>query len=208
MPIVTFSNRLNTLRFQFGLAYRQSVAITQKPTQPLHLLLSIPIHERLILLALIDGVSPQEIKKTLHADNDDLALKSPRMKTAIKRLQGARLDPYAYWPEQYTREEISPDTDLTNGHWDADITGIAWERRWGPRVEPTLRQLLFADVAVCLFGEAVPPSLVGLSLVEKLAIYCLMVEELDWQQTQELLGCTQWRIKAALAKTKAAIGGL
>ncbi len=73
-------------------------------------------------------------------------------------------------------------------------------------MERSLGQLLYADVAVCLFGEAVSAEVRHLTLRQKAIVYCLVVEGCDWATTTALIGCTEWELrqtlKTAFANTK------
>jgi len=170
--------------------------------------LPIPLPERLILLAIIDGAAPTEIKKTLRATQSDLMMVSPRMMLASAALERSLREPFDSWPRQYTRDDLTPDIDLTEAPWRGKVTGSFWDDRWGKEIEVCLRQLLFAEVAVCLFGDAVPDRLRDLTLQERCTAYCLLVEEMDWRAVQELFGCTQHRIRSVILKTQELLGGL
>lgn len=151
------SSRLHRLRLAFeALEPRTRIG---RPSLPLHLLLPVPIRQRLILLCLIEGEQPATIKRMLKVSDAEIdeaaSLPFPR-------------GPVCTW--------IEPETDT--------------ERR--------LRQLLFPSTAVLLIGERVPSPLRDLTLKERLAIYCIVVEELSREETQELLHCTEHSIKRAL----------
>ncbi len=149
-------------------------------------MLAVPIRERLVLLALTDGAEAREIKQLLKVRDEDVRLTSERMRQAIAIFKSALLHPYDHLPD--------PDTITNDDHRSA--------------AERHLRQLLFASTAVCLFGEGVPPQLAMLPLRDRIVIYCLVVEELDWKATQELLGCTQWPIRMALKEALKGVGEL
>ncbi len=183
---MTSSSRLARLRFGFERLYRAGAASRQRPCAPLHTLLAVPIRERLVLLALTDGAEPADIKRILKVKDDDVRLTSERMRQAIAIFKSALLHPHDHLPD--------PDTITNDDHRSA--------------AERHLRQLLFASTAVCLFGEGVPPQLAMLPLRDRIVIYCLVVEELDWKATQELLGCTQWPIRTALKEALKGVGEL
>ncbi len=197
-----FSNRLAHLCFSLDRLYRQERRPRTCP--PLHLLLPIPISERLVLLAQIDGASPQEIKALLKVKDDDLSLKSERMVQALSLLDQAQRDPFLHWSNDWF------EAPLTSRH---DITlvdqgmGYRWNDRFGYDVERACRQMFYASVAVCLVGEYVPQALKDMSLRERLCIYLLIVEEMQWSEIQALLHCTEWSIRESINKTFTYLGG-
>ena len=67
-------------------------------------------------------------------------------------------------------------------------------------VEKTLRQVWYPSAAPLLIGPMVPPSLADWSLKERLAIYLLVVDEATYKDVEELLGATEWFVRACLAK--------
>ncbi len=173
---MTSSPRLASLRFSFERLYRAGSASRVKPCPPLHALLSVPIRERLVLLALTDGAEAAEIKPMLKVRDEDIRLTSPRMREAVATVKDALLDPYRHLPD--------PDTLTNDDH--------------RPVSERHLRQLLFPSAAVCLFGEGVPFPLRDTPLRTRMIVYCLLVEELSWDQVEEMLQCTEWTIRQAL----------
>ena len=206
MPLFT-STRLNPLRFSLQSAYRYNFDTALKSTPPLHALLPIPPTERLILLAIIDGAAPAEIRKTLGATQLDLMLVSPRMMLASASLSRSLREPFDSWPPQYTRADLTPDEDLVSTKWTGDLTGAFWSDRWGKEIEQCLQKLLYAEVAVCLFGDAVPEQLRDLTLKERAVAYCLLVESMKWKEIQELLGCTKHFIRSVIIKLSRLLEG-
>lgn len=92
------SPRLASLRFSFERLYRSGSASRVKPCPPLHALLSVPIRERLVLLALTDGAEAAEIKRMLKVRDEDIRLTSPRMREAVATVKDTLLDPYRHLP--------------------------------------------------------------------------------------------------------------
>ncbi len=182
---MTSSPRLCALRFGLERLYREGSASRQKPCPPLHAMLAVPIKERLVLLALTDGAGAAEIKRILKVKDEDVRLTSPRMRAAVQTMKEALLDPYGHLPD--------PDS-LTN---DAHRTAV----------ERSLRQLLFASTAICLFGEGVPAQLAALPLQDRILLYLILVEEMPWSEVQELTGCTEHGVRAALKRAMEQIGG-
>jgi hypothetical protein len=114
----------------------------------------------------------------------------------------------AKWPEVWTRQDLTPDGDLTNGLILEDSQGIAWNRRYGAALEAHLGKLFWADVAVALLGQHVSPEVAKLSLKQRLVMYCLLVEGLTQQETIQIMGCTEWDIDRSLRDGLRVVGGV
>jgi hypothetical protein len=205
---MTQSPHLSRLRFGLKSLYVLQSAEHTTTTPGLHHLLSIPIRERLILLALIDGADERAIRQTMSVAKDDATLSSRRMKRTVQRMKAHLTTPHAHWPEVWLRDDLTPDGDLTNGLILQDSQGIAWNRRYGASLESTLGQLLWSDVAVCLLGQSVPPQVATLSLRTRMIIYCLVVEGCTQDETIRIMGCTEWDIDRSLRDGLRAVGGL
>lgn len=195
---MNYSIRLNDLRFRLDRLYRQERRPRSGP--PLHLLLPIPISERLILLARIDGATPQDIKLLLKVRDDDAALKSERMLQAVALVEKA--DPFTHWPDPWFEAPLLDRPDITEV---GQGTGYGWDERYGHAVERACRQVLYSSSAACLIGECVPFKLKELSLQERLFVYCLVVEEMQWREIQTLLHCSEWAIRESIKKTFASL---
>lgn len=168
-----------------GAVVPRGIGVPSTPVSSPVRMLAVPIRERLVLLALTDGAVAAEMKRTLKVKDDDVRLTSPRMREAVATLGEALLDSYGHLPD--------PD-GLTNDT----------QRQ---QAEHHLRQLLFASMAVCLVGEAVPPRMTTLSLRDRILLYLLLVEEVDWKQAQELTGCTEHGVRSAIKHAMEQIGG-
>ncbi len=195
---MTFSQRLAHLRFDLDRLYRQDRLSRPRTCPPLHLLLPIPISERLVLLAQIDGATPQEMKALLKVKDDDLSLNSERMVRALSLLDQAQRDPFLHWSNDWFDAPLISRPDITLV---AQGMGYRWNDQYGHEVERACRQMLYASVATCLVGEYVPTRLRDLSLRERLCIYLLIVEEMQWSEIQALLHCSEWSIREAINKT-------
>ncbi len=203
---MTSSPRLCALRFGLERLYREGLAIRQRPCPPLHAMLAVPIKERLVLLALADGASAAEIKRTLKVKDEDVRLTSPRMREAVSALREALLDPYGHVPEEWLNPPLVSSDDMTVLP-PFPRYGKSWDERHGRKVERELRRRLFASTAVCLFGDGVPFPLRDTPLRTRMIVYCLLVEELSWDQVEELLGCSEHAIRTAIQRTMEQIGG-
>ncbi len=202
------SPSLSQLRFGLKSLYALQASALTTSTPGLHHLLSIPIHDRLILLATIDGACKREIRQLMKVSKEDAALTSRRMRRTMQRLKGMLALPYAHWPEVWTRMDLTPDGDLTNGIVHEDSQGVAWNRRYGASLENELARLLWADVAVALVGQSVPPQVAALSLKARLILYCLLVEGCSQDETCQIMRCTEWDIERSLRDGLRAVGGL
>ena len=204
---MTQSSTLSKLRFGLKTLYALQEREHPSTTPGLHHLLPIPLPERLILLATIDGASERAIRRTVRASKDDASLKSRRMKRTMQRMKQHLGAPHSYWPEVWTRADLTPEGDLTDGVVFEESNGIAWNRRYGEKLETHLGRLLWSDVAVALIGQSVPPSVAALSLKARLCLYCLLVEGCTQEETIQIMGCTEWDIERSLRDGLRAVGG-
>lgn len=154
---MTYHSSLSQLRYGLGKLYARQVREHRTTTPGLHHLLPIPLPERLVLLATIDGADERAIRRAMRVSKDDAALKSRRMKRSMQRMKQHLAQPHSYWPEVWTRSDLTPEGDLTDGVVLEESNGIAWNRRYGEKLETHLGRLLWSDVAVALFGHSVPP---------------------------------------------------
>jgi len=205
---MTQSPHLSQLRFGLKSLYALQEREHATTTPGLHHLLSLPIRERLILLATIDGADERDIRQAMRVSKDDASLHSRRMKRALGRLKASLGTPLGNWPEVWTRADLTPEGDLTNGIVTEESNGIAWNRRYGSSLESQLGQLLWSDVAVCLIGQSVPPQVAALSLQARLALYCLLVEGCSKDETRQIIGLTEGEIDRSLRDGLRAVGGL
>jgi hypothetical protein len=204
---MTPSPHLSHLRFGLTSLYALHSRQHTVTTPGLHYLLPIPLKERLILLATIDGADERTIRQSLKVSKDDASLTSRRMKRAMQRVKAHLSSPHSYWPDVWTRVDLTPDEDLTNGVIFEDSQGIAWNRRYGSALESHLARLLWADVAVALIGHGVPPEVSKLSLKQRLVLYCLLVEGLTQEEIIQIMGCTEWDVDRSLRDGLRAVGG-
>jgi hypothetical protein len=112
---------------RFGLTSRYALHSQQHTvtTPGLHYLLAIPLKERLILLATIDGADERTIRQSLKVRKDDASLASKRMKRALHRVEEHLSSPHSYWPDLWTGVDLTPDDDLTNGVVVEDSEGLS-----------------------------------------------------------------------------------
>jgi hypothetical protein len=195
-------------QLRFGLSQLYAFQEHSMTTPGLHHLLPIPVRERLILLAVIDGADERAIRKAIKASKDDRSLNSRRMKRTLLRIKEHLKTPHSYWPEVWTRADLTPDADLTNGLILEESQGIAWNRRYGASLETALGRLLWSDVAVCLIGQSVPRRVARLSLKHRLILYCLLVDGRTQDETIQIMGCTGWDIERSLRDGLRAVGGM
>ena len=151
-------------------------------------LLTIPIPERLIILARLDGARPGEISRTLHVSPADASLSTPRMLAAWQALPDLLAQPYAFIEDGIL---VGDTRRFLEAH------GEAIERRF--------IQWFFADVTVCLFGDGMPRQLLGLTLRDRLIIYLLLIEVMEWRDIQDAMRCTEHAIKAAIQRLDSVI---
>src|SRR4051794_12315760 len=159
---------VHRLRLLFERRYAIIAADAPHKAQPLQAFLALPIRERLILLALLDQ----------HGKPDEAAIRAAlpyakqsdvrlTSKTILKAVETlkAAIETPTLW--------VGPDHDQ----------------------EKQLLAVFYPSAAVCLFGGLVPPDLRDLDLQARMIIYCLVVETMKWEIVEELLGCSEWKIK-------------
>jgi hypothetical protein len=129
------------------------------------------------------------------------------MKRTMQRLKEHLKTPLGHWPDVWTRADLTPEGDLTNGLLLEESQGIAWNRRYGSSLEVQLGRLLWSDVAVALIGQSAPPSVAALSLKARLCLYCLLVEGCSKDETRQIMGCTDGDIERSLRDGQRAVGG-
>lgn len=178
------SNRLTLLRFGLSQTFVQSAKANGHATPGLHHLLPVPIRERLILLAKLDGAEPATIRKILRVSQEDALLQSVEMQLAIHIWQRSMNNTYWYLPTKH-----------------------GWRQQRNTAVERALGQLLWADVAVALIGDSVPSKLSAIPLRRRLILYMLLVEQYEWSQIMEVMSVTNWEIRQAINTGLTAIGG-
>lgn len=159
---------VHRLRRAFERLYAIRAAANPHTCQPLQAFLALPIQERLVLLLILDGTDPEEIRRLLpYAKQTDARLSSKAILQAAETLKKAIQTP-TYW--------IDPEHDQ----------------------EKQIRQILYPCAAPMLFGSLVPPEMERLGVQGRLIAYCLVVEELGWEEIMALLGCTEWSIRSSI----------
>ncbi len=145
--------------------------------------LVLPIYERLILLARGDGASAYQVHRELGFAYADTSLSTDRMEFALHQLRESMATPFQMLDDAPT---------IMGGRSWSNIHGAWIERRW--------RQLFFPQVAMCLMGESMPPVFRDLTLLQRCVIYCVVYEEMEWRDVQDLLGCTDHCIRLSLRR--------
>jgi hypothetical protein len=192
---MTFSQQLTWLRYTLSQEYQRH----RHPAPALHPLLTIPLPQRLVILAKLDAGNEREIRQALQLKADDPRLSDEQIVRAVSAYQRAIRNGTS-WPSQLVRPDLTPDVDLTNGEYSPALGVILWDERYGRQVERTLQQLVWADVAVALIGEGVTKRVAALSLRDRLILYCLAVEGCSWKQTQEAMRAREFDVRRALRR--------
>lgn len=170
------SPRLPLLRHAIAQNFAQQLRDTSTVTPGLHHLLAVPIRERLILLSKIDGATPHQIRRMLRCSTEDAAGRSDVMLDAIATWRATIQDAFWHFP-----------------------TRPNWRFQRHASVEKGMKQLLWADVAVSLIGDAALPELVqNLTLQRRLILYCLLVEDMRQAPVRNLMRCTDWTIRESI----------
>lgn len=202
---MTQSNHLSQLRFGLCELWKSQAPERPLTTPGLHFLLALPIAPRLLLLATLDGASERQIRRSLQVCDRQTPV-SEQVAAIRSRLKSHLVAPYDHWPQAWTREDVTPEADVTQGQ--DEVMGTSyWAERHGPALETQLSKLLWADVAVCLFGASVPSQIAGLSLQQRMILYLLLVEHSSWQEVMSLTGCSEHAIRRTIKDGLRAVGG-
>lgn len=170
------SPRLPHLRYAIARKFAEQQRTATIATPGLHHLLSVPIRERLILLARIDGATPHQIRRILHVSAEDANCRSDVMLDAVSTWRSTIQDAFWHVP-----------------------TRANWRFQREASVEKSIKQLLWADVAVALIGDAALPELVqSLSLERRLIAYCLLVEDMRREPIRRLFHSSDWNIRECI----------
>jgi hypothetical protein len=196
----------NLSRLRFGL---KALFVAQQTdrvhnTPGLHHLLVLPLPQRLLLLAALDGATEKQRAKALKIETEYVSLDTPTMQAAIAHWQAEIAAPFGHWPTWWVREDLTPECDLTTET--RDMTGSrSWSKRSGVKLERQLAGLLWADTAVTLIGHSVPATLAQLTLRSRLILYCVLVEGLTYRHTAEALKGTKWEVEHAIHQALATL---
>ena len=194
-------NKIDHLRLAFERRFAIVRAQFDDPTPPMRAFLALPIQERLILLALTDlgDQADEETVRTLlpFARQSDIRLKSERMREALVTFQKGLAQPTFFID---LGQIPSLETDHTGDLTDMNTKTLCRDADIPQTVEKILRQVWYPSAAPLLVGPMVPPSLADWSLKERLSIYLLVVDEARYKDVEELLGCTEWFVRACLVK--------
>lgn len=196
--------KIDYLRLAFERRFAIVRAQFDEPTPPMRAFLALPIQERLILLVLTD-LGDQADEETVRAllpfaRQSDIRLKSDRMRDALATFQKGLAEPTFF----IDLGSIPPlETDHTGDLTDMSTKTLCRDADIPEGIEKTLRQVWYPSAAPLLIGPMVPPSLADWSLKERLAIYLLVVDEARYKDVEELLGATEWFVRACLVKALA-----
>ena len=194
-------NKIDHLRLAFERRFAIIRTQFDDPTPPMRAFLALPIQERLILLALTD-LGDQADEETVRqllpfARQSDIRLKSERMRDALVTFQKGLAQP-TFFIDLGSIPLL--ETDQTGDLTDMSTKTICRDADIPQDIERTMRQIWYPSAAPLLVGPMVPPSLADWSLKERLAIYLLVVSEETYKDVEELLGCTEWFVRACLVK--------
>jgi hypothetical protein len=171
--------RLHSLRLDLErLALAHFKAHRIEPT-PMQAFLAVPLPERLILLAKLDGADGKSIKKLFRVSEDDVTLQSERMMEAVKLLTVAMAEPW----------DSIPDGDL--------------DTQLGQVIFTYLPAVLIGDGV----PESVAKLSLRQRLAIYLVLVSRLSYKRSSPQVQELLGCTEFFVRRSIIECRKAIGG-
>jgi len=189
------TTKIDTLR----LAFERRFAIVRRefddPTPPMRAFLALPIEERLILLALADGADEETVRQLFpFAKQTDARLKSPRMMEALATFQQGLHEPTFF----IDLGDIPLETDHTDDLTDMSTKTLCRDADIPQNIERSFRWIFYPSAAPMLIGPMVTGDLAAWSLKQRVSIYLLVVNESTYKEVEELLGCTEWFVRASL----------
>ncbi len=188
-------NKIDHLR----LAFERRFAIVRRefddPTPPMRAFLALPIEERLILLALADGADEETVRQLFpFAKQTDARLKSQRMLQALATFQQGLHEPTFF----IDLGDIPLETDHTDDLTDMSTKTLCRDADIPQDIERSFRWIFYPSAAPMLIGPMVTSPVSDWPLLDRLIVYLLVVEELTYRQVEELMGCTEWRVRQSL----------
>jgi hypothetical protein len=186
---------IDQLRLAFERRYPIVKKRFQQPIPPMQAYLAIPIKTRLILLALHDGADEAAVKAALpYAKQTDVRLTSKEIREGLDLLKRGLEEPTFFIDLGQVPLETDHDGDLT----DPTTKALCRDQDIPETVEKTFRQVWYPSAAPLLIGPMVSVELADWPLKMRLAIYCLVVAELEREEVRELLGCSAWYVRRCI----------
>ncbi len=185
------------------LAFERRFAIIRPqfddPTLPMRAFLALPIQERLILLALTDlgDKADEETVRALlpFARQSDIRLKSERMRQALKTFQQGLVQPTFF----IDLGGIPPlETDCTGDLTDMNTKTLCRDADIPQNLERSFRWIFYPSAAPMLIGPMVTAPVSDWPLLDRLVLYCSVVQEMTYKEIEDTLGCTEWRVREAI----------
>ena len=187
--------QIDTLRLAFERRYPIVAKRYQHNPPPMQAFLALPIKERLVLLALLDGADEATIRQTLpFAKQTDARLTSPAMQAAVARLHEALATPAFF----IDLAGIPLPTDHTGDLTDMATKMLCRDADIPDTIERTIRQVWYPSAAPLLVGPMAPAEIAVWGLKERLALYLMIVQECSYAEVQELLGCSDWFVRKCI----------
>lgn len=126
----------------------------------------------------------------------------------VERITSERL--FGCWTGVRMGAGLIPDGDFARVASFTKSPGIAWNRRYGASPDVEFARLRWADIAVALIGQSVPPRAAALSLNARLILYCslcLLVESCTQDETRQIMGRTEGETDRSLRDGPRVVGG-
>lgn len=169
--------RLHTLRLDLERLAVSHFKQHRLDPMPMQAFLAIPLPERLILLAKLDGAEPRAIKKLFKATDEDVELASERMVGAVKLLTAAMDEPW----------DFIPDGDL--------------DTQLGQMIFTYVPNMLIGDGV----PEAVGRLTLKQRLCLYLLLVARLSYKRSSPQVQQLLGCTEFFVRQSIIECQLAV---
>ncbi len=181
------------------LAFERRFAIVRRefddPTPPMRAFLALPIEERLILLALADGADEETVRQLFpFAKQTDARLKSARMLEALATFQQGLHEPTFF----IDLADIPLETDHTDDLTDMSTKTLCRDADIPQDLERSFRWVFYPSAAPLLIGPMVTFPIADWPLLDRLILYCAVVQEMTYREIEDLLGCTEWRVRESI----------
>jgi len=192
------TTKIDTLRLAFERRFSIVRAEFDDPTPPMRAFLALPIQERLILLALTDlgDKADEEMVRALlpFARQSDIRLKSERMQQALVTFQKGLAQPTFF----IDLGGIDLENDHTGDLTDMNTKTLCRDADIPQNVERTYRWIFYPSAAPMLIGPMVTKPVADWPLLDRLILYCAVVQEMTYREIEETMCCTEWRVRESL----------
>lgn len=167
--------RLHALRLSLEHLALRHLERERLSAPPMQAFLAVPVPERLILLAKLDGADDKHIKWLLRASDADVALFSDRMVSAVAALTAAMDEPWGFIDPQ-----VDPELQLMQGLFRHVPIALIGE------VVPPELSTLTIDQRLAMY----------------LVLVCGLSYKITSPEVERLLGCSEFFVRTAIIQAQ------